>query len=164
MAEIFISVKNEMSGLSGLIHIFKPGAALKAIYKQWATLYLSFIRRRYNDLSRTGGEWPPLHPKTIERKNSSIILKDLGILFNALFPGAAGNVFKIGNDGAIVGISGGSHGDGSTIGNIALAHQTGAGNLPRREIFVVPDPKTIDRMAAAFSAAIKKAAKSTGTQ
>lgn len=42
-----------------------PPPAIAQMYDEWAFLYGSFIRRRYNTFSRGGGNWPPLKQATI---------------------------------------------------------------------------------------------------
>ena len=128
-------------------------------------VYLAAVRERYNRLSRGGGEWPPLSPVTIARKQSrsgsrlggeppSAILKDTGQLFNALEPGAPGNTFRDTPDGILVGIGGpvAHAGSTATMAQIAEFHQVGAGKLPARPIMFLPtesDPVVAQMMQVA---------------
>lgn len=70
-------------------------------------------------------------------KRGFAILKDTGILFNALSVGKYGNLFRKITRGQQVGFSSDSHDSGSaTMGKIAQYHQEGGNGLPKREILV----------------------------
>lgn len=108
--------------------------------------YRTFIQRRYNRFSRGGGDWAPL------KSREGSILRDTNTLFTALSPTfepIAGSLNKPIPFGFEVGYGGSaSHGgDGPTIVQLAIWHQTGAGYLPAREIIVVPDVSTAKAMA-----------------
>ena len=141
--------------------------------KAWGVRYLTFTRRRYSKFSRGGGDWKSLAESTKKarrggkrRKTRSArartkttsrgtgkkfaILRDTGILLRALTIGASGNLFKRISDGIQVGFGGPAKHPGgkATIADIAAFHNTGGGNLPKREILVKPDARTIRAMKA----------------
>lgn len=145
----------------------------RRIFKQWAFVYRTFVRRRFNIYSRGGGDWPALSPKTIARRKTGkrakkigrrvTILRNLGILYVALSPrfrGSPGALEKMVIDGVVVGFGGAAkHPSGkATIADIAAFHDEGRGHLPQRRIIVDPDNKTIDRMR---SIVIREARKAT---
>lgn len=152
------------------------------VRKLWTKQYEVFVRRRFNVYSRGGGDWPPLQPKTIRarrrgptskrgaskrrlltsgggRSSGVSILKDTGILFNALSIGAVGNAARGIPSGIAFGFASASHKGGASIATIARAHDSGAGHLPRRRILVKPDKPTADRMAKTFVTTLAKAAR-----
>lgn len=107
--------------------------------------YRTFVQRRYNRFSRGGGDWAPL------KRREGSILRDTNTLFTALSPtfepiaGSVNNKIPLGYN---VGFGGGAaHEGGPTIVQLATWHQTGAGNLPAREMIVVPDVSTAKAMA-----------------
>ena len=145
-----MSVKFDLTGLNNLKkfgHASSDGSrrGMNVI----AHVYLSFIRTRYNKFSRGGGNWKPLKAATIKAKKSTTILKDNGILFNALTPNANGNLLEVrGGKRVRVGFSNATYagGGGVTYQQLAAFHDEGAGNLPQRKIFVEPDDKAKARM------------------
>lgn len=153
-------------------------ATNQKVYFRWAVRYRSFVQRRFNTFSRGGGDWPPLAASTIKKRKPAAkrkgtqstpkvrvasILRDTNTLYTALTPAIAapaGSINQLLSDGSgiEVGFAGeGTHPGGATIAQIALWHQTGAGNLPVREIIVLPDQKTIDGMSADLERAHKEA-------
>ena len=138
------------------------------MFKQIGALYLTFIRRNFVRMSRGG--WKALAASTIKArrggkrratrsprartktttrgsaKNVSI-LRDTGILLNALTVGAPGNLFRGIRSGIRVGFGGPAKHPGgkTTIKDIAVAHDEGRG-VPKREILVKPDTKTNNQM------------------
>jgi len=87
------------------------------------------------------------------------ILRDTGVLLNALSPGAVGNLLESSPSELRVrcGFAQTLHGDGKggkTIQQIAAFHNTGGGALPRRTIFVVPDDATVAGMMGDLSRAL----------
>lgn len=118
----------------------------RAVFAKWAVRYRSFTQRRWNRFARGGGDWAPLK----YRKGS--ILRDTSTMFAAMAPTItppAGSVNQFHPDGVVVGFGGGaSHPGGPSILQIAIWHQTGAGNNPVREIIVLPDEQTLVGMRA----------------
>ena len=52
----------------------RPGVpAVDAMYTQWGSRYSAFIRRRFDQFSRGGGDWPPLAASTIYARSRSPI-------------------------------------------------------------------------------------------
>ena len=87
------------------------------------------------------------------------ILKDTGILFNALSIGAPGNLFRIVPSGIDVGFSAqGKHPDSkATIAEIATYHQEGGrgkSKLPQRKILVEPPTPVKRQMMQALDRAV----------
>lgn len=133
------------------------------VFTKWIIRYRTFIQRRWNRYSRGGGDWPPLKPATIAARRrpaagaknklrTASILRDTNSLFTAMAPALqapAGSVNEFLTDGSGIEIGFGgsdSHPGGPTFAQIAYWHQTGAGNLPVREIIVHPDPETLSSM------------------
>jgi hypothetical protein len=80
---------------------------------------------------------------------SAAILRNTGLLFNAIDVGATGNLFKLEPGGILVGFAGAAHGTGkANIAQIASYHDQGGVHLPRRQILVAPDDQTITGMEA----------------
>lgn len=137
------------------------GPVRKAL-RQWGHRYLGFTRERFVRMSRGG--WAPLAASTIKARRKGAgsgtpaILRDTGTLFGALSPGTPGNRFKDIENGVSIGYGGrSSHPDGqATIADIARFHQTGAGNLPKREILVEPDRTTKARMLQDMRRAVRE--------
>lgn len=137
----------------------KTGAIDKML-KQWGIIYLAEQRRRFQKFSRGSGDWQPLSDEYAEQKGSTIILILTGVLFNALSPGAPGNVFKRTKNGLIVGAVGeGQTSKGFTIAALAEAHHEGSGNLPARPIIEAPGRDTVKRFLVVARKAVLAAAK-----
>lgn len=137
-------------------------------FKQWGEVYRSFIWERFDTYSKGGGDWKPLSPKTIARRRKgsgsglvAAILVDLAIMKNALAP----NLIKPGRfdekikGGIRVGYGGPDKHKGSTftIARLARMHHEGKGRLPKREIIVEPDHKTVVKMIDVMEVAIRRA-------
>jgi len=135
--------------------------AIDKMHKQWGIVYLAEMRRRFRNYSRGGGTWPILSDRTVRKKGSSSILIDLGVLFNALTPGAPGNTFKRTKRGILVGmVSGGNHPKAPfSIQELADVHHKGKGNVPARPIIEGPNRKTIDQFLKIASRAVVAASK-----
>jgi len=142
------------------------------MFKKWGRRYLTFARRRFVRMSRGG--WKPLAPSTIRARRGPestrrkkarrrvgtaktttrvgagkvAILRDTGTLLAALTVGRPGNLFKRIPYGVRVGFGGPSrHPKGkATIADIAGFHNQGKGKLPKREIIVKPDARTVQGM------------------
>lgn len=86
--------------------------------------------------------------KTAQGKSKTGILMDTATLYNALTTGMPGNLMQRIKNGIRVGIAGpGKHPGGkATIADIAAAHNSGGGNLPRRQIIAHPDTQTTQGM------------------
>lgn len=125
---------------------------------------LAFFGKRYDRLSRGGGEWAPLAPSTIagRRKGPRVqgarrsraavealrrrgvrtagraaILKDRGQLRQAMNVGAAGNTLRRVRGGIVVGIGGEQIHDvesGLSFRRLAQIHHNGEGNVPKRTL------------------------------
>lgn len=90
---------------------------------------------------------------------SAAILRDTGVLLNALTPGTVGSLLQpsYGELRVRCGFAPVPHGDGSTtIQDIAAYHQTGGGKLPQRTILVEPDDATVRGMLNDLSVAFTK--------
>jgi hypothetical protein len=89
------------------------------------------------------------------------ILRDTGILMNTLSPtlGMPGQIEEGIPYGVLVGIGGSDPHDGGgfvTIADIAMFHQFGGGNLPKREILVEPSDDVIESMTDDMLRAVAK--------
>lgn len=111
----------------------------RKVLELWTLRYRSYIQRRWNSFSRGGGDWAPL------KYREGSILRDTNTMFTAMTPAVNAppgsiNDFLSDNSGVIIGFGGtAAHPGGPSIMQIALWHQEGAGNLPKREIIVEPD-------------------------
>lgn len=117
------------------------------MFKKWGVRYLSFTRRRFIRLSR-GGEWARLAESTRKSKpkrpTGSPVLVVGGQLRDSLGVGHPGNHFRRIPKAIEVGFAERTFaGSKTTIRDIAVFHDEGKGNLPKREILVEPDAATI---------------------
>ena len=139
-----VTVAVSLPGLRRYQSDIKPN--LQVVYTQWAVRYRSFIQRRFDRYSKGSGDWAPLKI----RKGS--ILRDTNTLFTALAPSITppeGSINTFLPDGIEVGFGGpASHPGGPTIHQIAVWHQSGAGNYPAREMIVAPDDQTVKGMVS----------------
>lgn len=169
MIEVKVTINTP--ALKKLEQVFSNDDVMKA----WGVVYRSFLQRRFNTFSKGGGDWAPLTTlrkrnlkASLKRQNKAnktkatrlkrgsrdgeaakqTILRDTGILFNALSPHLSGNGFESiqNHTKLIIGFSYGNHSGGHSISDIATFHQYGQGNNPKREIIVPPDEKTINKM------------------
>lgn len=191
---------------------FGAGSApIRKTYRQWASRYSTFTRRRFNTYSRGGGNWRPLAESTILARRSSnrayrtrreeldasfakygrikgnsqqankrrsklfqrikylqsgqgvAILKDTGVLFNAITIGQQGNYTLDLRNGVRYGFAMGvPHGvTGASIGGIAGYHNAGSlnGRPPRRVILALPDQQTTTGMMMDLQRGIREIAK-----
>ncbi len=152
------------------------------MFKQVGALYLTFTRRRFIRMSRGG--WKPLKASTIKARRGGkrratrspqartktttrgsaanvSILRDTGILLNALTIDAPGNLFRGIRGGIRVGFGGPArHPEGkATIRDIAVAHDEGRGRLPKRQILARPDTQTVSQMQGRVKVAIQRLGK-----
>lgn len=173
----------------------QPGPVQSAI-KLWAVRYRSFAQIRFDLYSRGGGDWKQLAASTIKQRRRGTksntlklraiyaqkqkadpasvsmggvisILRDTGLLFNALNPvfnGAPGAIEDQIPFGVRVGYGGPQRHDNdkyATIADIASYHQEG--NLPRmpsRKIIVDPPEDLLHVMAEDMQKAMVEVAKS----
>lgn len=130
------------------------------MFKQIGVVYLGYTRRRFVKMSRSG--WAPLKQKRRRGALSkALVLRDTGILLNALTVNQPGNLLKKIDSGVRVGFGGPARHSGgrATIGKIAFYHDTGAGNLPKRQILAEPDAKTYTTMKRIIQKAVNKLGK-----
>jgi hypothetical protein len=63
--------------------------AIEDMFTQWADRYSAFVRRRFNQYSRGGGDWAPLALSTVQRrrrgKRGSVFTNDRGQWSRRLF-------------------------------------------------------------------------------
>jgi len=191
-----VLVKITLGGMAKFRQALDAGLAgasgpVDDMFKQWASRYLGYTRRRFAENSRGGGDWPPLAPSTVLARAyrqtrayrrahggrvratkewwklprwrtakigrgvmaqivaiSPSILRDTGILFNALGEGAPGCLVRRRPNGIEVGIAGPAphstpnNKSRATIAQIAMYHDQGMGNYPRRRIIWPPDEQT----------------------
>jgi hypothetical protein len=154
------------------------GGPIGRAIKQWGVRYLTETKRRFVKNSGGGGEWPGLKKITKRRATGTRrrkvdskerkaaekkvkILRDTGTLFRALSIGNPGNLFKRIRGGVRVGFGGPSkHPDGeATIRDIAVFHDEGKGDLPKRQILHKPTPEFVKMMRKTLGKAIEDTAK-----
>lgn len=131
---------------------------------KWGEIYRDFLRKRFVNFARGGGNWPPLKPATIARKqrNKRLILRDgFDSIFNALEPIFTGKPGQVQEDipfGVRVGLGGAAmHPSGKiSMAELIKIHNEGRGNNPKRAIIVPPDGRAQQRMGLVMTAAVKK--------
>ena len=163
MADVVINIKP----------LLKLAKIPKTVFNQWAKRYRSFAALRFSKHSRGMGDWKKLAPATIARRREgkgtgpkTAILWDTGTLIGGLAPTlskakAKGGSQALMKDGVIVAYSYYSRhpkGGGMTVGRLADIHHFGLG-VPKREIMVTPDQKTLDAMAGDVANYWRKTAK-----
>ncbi len=116
-------------------------------------------RRTKRVKTRTGRLRRKTRRRTPTAQRTFAILKNIGILFNALSIGSPGNLFRVVDFGIHVGFSAqGKHPDGkATIAEIATYHQEGGrgkSKLPQRKILVEPRTSVKRQMSKALDKAI----------
>lgn len=158
MSDVRFNLRPLLS-IKNMFVLFSP--ARRIIFKQWAFIYRTFARRRFNIYSRGGGDWPPLAASTIKRRRTGkrvrkigrriSLLRDTGTLYAALSPrfrSSPGALEKMLDDGIEVGF-GGTHkhpGGKATIADIASFHNEGTRIIPERKIIDDPDQPSLDKM------------------
>ena len=160
------------------------GEPMRWVFRQWGARYLTFARQRFVRYSRGGGDWKPLAPSTLKQRRGAkrrrtrsrrahtktttrgsarrvAILRDTSTLLNALTIGAPGNLYKLIRKGIRVGFGGPSrHPKGKmTIRDIAVAHDEGQGRLPKRQILVEPDQRTVTGMLSDLRRGVQRLGK-----
>jgi hypothetical protein len=108
----------------------------------WGRRYLAFLREKFRVNRSGGGSWPPLKETTTKHAKGRIgILYLTGAIFNALRQGMPGNMFRKIGFGIRVGVGGPAKHPGTdlTIAQLAMIHNDGAGNVPKRQIIYRPD-------------------------
>lgn len=108
----------------------------------WGRRYLAFLREKFRVNRSGGGSWPPLKEETVKHAKGRIgILYLTGAIFNALRPNQPGNRFQKIGFGIRVGVGGPARHPGTnlTIAQLAMIHNDGKGNVPKRQILYVPD-------------------------
>lgn len=184
------SIESQLNGQSsGPIH-----DALKL----WAVRYRSWVQQRFDIFSKGGGDWQKLAASTIKKRRKGAvanvlklrqvleakvkrdpqavtgggqvsILRDTGLLFNALAPifaGAPGAIEELIKFGIRCGYGGPQRHaliksrSPATIADIANFHQVGnLPKLPKREIIVPPPATLITTMADDMQKALEKVAR-----
>ena len=152
------------------------------MFTRWGKRYLTFVRRRFVRMSRGG--WKGLAKSTLKGRRGPeatrrrktrrrvgtaktttrggagrvAILRDTGTLLAGLTFGKPGNLLRRLPKAVRVGFGGPSRHPGgkATIADIAGFHNTGEGDLPKREIIVPPDQRTVEGMRRDVIAAARK--------
>jgi len=141
-----MSFKLDLSPLKHLIRKLERKPLPDDVAKKWAARYSSFVRKRFKD--EGDGKWKKLSPETLRQRRGkgkgAKILRDTGVLFNALVVQGNGNITQPIKDGVRFGFANTKHpGSNKTIRQIAIIHETGAGHNPKRVILVEPDEKVM---------------------
>lgn len=139
----------------------------REVFQKWADRWKKFSQERFNRLSKGGGEWKQLSPRTIVerfhrkkfKRTVTSILFESGTLFKVLEPGKRrrGGTLKFKRRGGQirsvrVGYGGTAKhplSKSKSIAVIARKHQKGdrRARLPRRRIVVAPPRKVVRMMA-----------------
>lgn len=129
----------------------------KELFESWGDAYAQFIQKRFDRLSRGGGEWPPLKPATIRAKRRAgfggtarLILVMTRFLRRHLDPWLSRTSFKVTPNGVNVAFGKSARHPRAhvPVSTLALWHHEGAGRLPVRKIIVNADMATINKMKA----------------
>lgn len=143
MTNITVTVKLDLTGIDDYAGQFP--IRMKTILQKWTIRYRVYTQRRFDQFSKGGGNWPPL------KYRSGTILRDTNTLFTAMAPTLnppPGSVNIFDATSVEIGFGGNaSHPGGPTIKQIAEWHNDGVGNLPIRQIIVIPPQTVIDSMA-----------------
>ena len=175
------AMKRFQKGLNRATRSGQLTGPIGTMFKQFGAIYLTFTRRRFVRMSKGG--WTPLAQSTIKSRRGGkrratrsskaltktttrgsatnvSILRNTGILLNALTIGAPGNLYRGIRGGIRVGFGGPARHPGgkATISDIAVIHDEGRG-VPKREILVKPDPMTIRQQQRATQIAIQRLGK-----
>lgn len=177
-----MSVKMNLAPLRRFQDDIRRGLAggagpIRNALRVWAAMYRGFAQERFKRASRGGGEWPALKEATVKRRrrgrrkskaSRASILWDTGTLVGALMPRFGGVPGQLQEDipfGVRVGYGRDLHprtNGAVTVQDLAAWHQTGAGNLPAREIIVEPNARTVQLMANEMKDAVRKSLKANG--
>lgn len=148
------------------------GGPIRGAIRQWGVRYRAAMQTRYNRFSRGGGNWPTLAASTLRGRRGPrrgaqgprrvSILRDTGLLFNALDPQFSPGRGAIQEDvpfGVTVGFGGpAKYPEGrASIADVAAFHQNGGRRLPKREILVAPDTRTTQLMGQDMQRGIDRA-------
>ncbi len=151
MATKPVTFKVDLRPLKGLVKAWRGSRLPQPLPRLWAKRYSGFVRRRF--ANQGDGTWKALKSSTLagRRKEGrgARILRDTGILYQALEVGAPGNLLKDIPHGIRFGFGGvARHPDGkATIADIGRFHDAGDG-VPQRKIIVKPNRSTVRGMLA----------------
>lgn len=131
--------------------------AIRRILTKWGVRFRSAMQQRFVVFSRGGGDWPKLkHKRKRGKLESAAILRDTGLMFQALspvfqsLPGQAENQ-RPGRFETEVGYGGPGkytgRGSSASLADIASFHHVGAGFLPVRKVVDRPQASAISAMA-----------------
>lgn len=151
------------AALTNDLRLKRNGPIRDGLHK-WGEIYREFLRTRFVNFARGGGDWPALKPATIQHKgrNKRLILRDgFDSIFKALDPKFSGKPGQVQEDipfGVRVGVGGNAmHPSGKiSMQKLIQIHNEGRGNNPRRQIIVPPDGRAQQRMGLVMTAALKK--------
>lgn len=162
-------LKNLTTGVTEGLRNPQSASHIRDVLKKWAVRYRSFAQLRFDRFSKGRGDWQPLAPSTLRRRRKgkrkgvrkAAILRNTGTLFAVLdptFTNQPGQLEKNIPFGVTVGYGGpGRYPKGrATIADIASFHQEGGPHLPKRELIVTPDSRTLNAMAGDMTAAFRK--------
>jgi len=159
-------------GAKNLERMFGGDRNLRELMLLIGALYMGDMHARYVRASRTpGNPWKDLADSTKRRRRkgtgegvvSFAILRDLGLLLNALAPrgirhGPGGQLRMITRTTVRAGYSQSArHPDTDfTYAELANVHQQGNSKLPARPIFVEPSPEASERMRRVIRQTIER--------
>lgn len=157
------------------------GGRVKRVYTAWAVRYSAAVRKAFRNNASGAGIWAPLKPSTIASRRfgqgktigqarkkikaaarraskTAKILMDTGMLFAALALTNRNNKTVLTENSVRFGIAGGKlhkKNEKMTLSSIALAHHRGAGNLPKRPIFLI-ESNMPPQLKAGFANDVKR--------
>ena len=149
MATKPVTFKVDLRGLKGLVKAWRKSQLPRPLPRLWGKRYSAFARRRF--AAGGDGTWKPLEPSTLAGRRKAgkgaRILRDTGVVFQALEIGAPGNLLKNIPHGVRFGFGGPArHPDGkASIADIGRFHDAGDG-VPQRKIIVEPNRATVRGM------------------
>lgn len=163
-----IKINYDLSRFEKLLEL-EDRQHIDPIFEAWGTIYRAAMQERFSKFARGGGDWEPLAPSTIKRRRrpkrgrkkkqrTASILMNTGTLWGTLSPqfNVDGQYQVIDKNSVSIGIEGGEHPSGMTIGKLAAIHHYGTEHIPARSILVEPDEATQDQMARAMEIGLQK--------
>ena len=128
--------------------------------KRSAQKYRSFLQRRFDRFSRSGGYWPKT--KRVKEGRGKFILRDTHTLFRALSPvfrNLPGQFERFDGKRVETGYGGPAiHPTAAplTVAQLASIHNAGTGIIPRRQIIVRPTGELVNAMREDLDKTVKK--------
>lgn len=169
LLSIGVKVTYNGRGVTKLKHALRMRGLVpefRAAFNDIDKIYRAFLRDRFVQFSRGGGNWRRLAAATLARrrnKGTASILRDTGAMFASFQPSivkTTGIVKKASKIGFNVTFGRPMpHYSGATTTELMRWHHTGSGRLPARKLVVGMDNKTAKRAAMRLELAMQQIAR-----